>query len=107
MRKRKEGIVVAAKTPKTIKVLVEKVYQHPLYKKVVKSYKNFLVHDEENQCRVGDRVIIGETRPISRLKHFRVVEVLGKARVKTRELPAKMKKEEPSDTAAQPAEGSR
>jgi len=107
MRKRKEGVVVSAKTKKTIKVLVEKVYQHPLYKKVVKSYKNFLVHDEEGRCRVGDRVIIGETRPISKRKHFRVLEVVGSARVRTRELPAKMKKEEPSDTAAQPAAGSR
>ena len=68
------GIVVSDKVNKTIKVLVERKYQHPLFKKVLKSKKKYNVHDEENKFKNGDKVSIIECRPYSKSKKF---EVLG------------------------------
>ena len=68
------GIVVSDKENKTIKVLVERKYQHPLFKKVVKSKKKYSAHDEENKYKNGDKVSIVECRPYSKNKRF---EVLG------------------------------
>jgi len=68
------GIVVSDKENKTIKVLVERKYQHPLFKKVVKSKKKYSVHDEKNKFKSGDKVSIVESRPYSKNKRF---EVLG------------------------------
>ncbi len=72
-RKRYKGIVVSDKMDKTVVVMVERLVQHPLYKKYIKKRKKFYAHDENNECKVGDKVEIEETRPLSKLKRFRVV----------------------------------
>jgi len=64
---------------KTVVVTVERQVRHPLYERVVRGSKNFLAHDEKNQCQVGDTVRIQETRPLSRRKRWRVVEIVAKA----------------------------
>ncbi len=71
------GRVVSDKMNKTVIVAVESYRRHPLYKKLVRKTKKYAAHDEENRCRVGDVVRIVETRPLSRTKRWRVVEVLG------------------------------
>jgi len=73
----KVGVVVGKKMTKTVTVLVERQLRHPLYKKVVKKRKTFLVHDEHEKCKVGDMVRIVETRPISKRKRWRVLEIVG------------------------------
>ena len=67
------GIVVSDKENKTIKVLVERKYQHPLFKKVVKSKKKYSAHDEENKFKNGDKVSIKESKPFSKNKKFEVM----------------------------------
>jgi small subunit ribosomal protein S17 len=69
------GKVIRNKTDKTITVLVERKYQHPLYNKIIKSRKKYQAHDENNKFNVGDVVSIQESRPISKLKKFKVIEV--------------------------------
>ena len=76
MRKVREGLVVSDKMDKTIVVLVERKIKHPLYKKVIRRSKKYKAHDETNRCKVGDRVRIMETRPLSKQKCWRLVEVL-------------------------------
>ena len=78
-RQEKVGTVTSNKMQKTVVVTVERQFIHPLYKRVVRRSKKFLAHDEKNECRVGDTVRIQETRPLSRLKHWRVVQVVSKA----------------------------
>ncbi len=80
-RRRKEriGRVVSAKMTRTIVVRVERRFAHPRFKKVVRAYKKFYAHDEQSQAREGDLVRIVESRPISRLKRWRLVEVLERA----------------------------
>ncbi|MDD3341362.1 MAG: 30S ribosomal protein S17 [Bacilli bacterium] len=73
------GRVVSDKEDKTIKVLVETYKVDPLYKKRVKYSKKYTAHDEKNQAKVGDKVRITETRPISKLKRYRLVEVIEEA----------------------------
>ena len=73
------GKVVSDKTDKTITVLVETYKNHPLYHKRVKSSKKYAAHDEKNEAKIGDKVRIAETRPLSKTKHFRLVEVVEKA----------------------------
>ena len=73
------GKVVSDKTDKTITVLVETYKNHPLYKKRVKYSKKYAAHDEKNEAKVGDIVRIVETRPLSRTKRFRLVEIVEKA----------------------------
>ena len=73
------GKVVSDKCDKTITVLVETYKKDPLYGKRVKSSKKYAVHDEKNEAKVGDTVRIAETRPLSKTKHFRLVEVVEKA----------------------------
>lgn len=68
---------------KTVTVKVERSVNHPLYKRVVRRSRQFLAHDEKNECSVGDRVRIVETRPLSRRKRWRVAEVISKAEVVT------------------------
>tara|TARA_A100000164_G_scaffold302447_1_gene277864 strand:+ start:307 stop:543 length:237 start_codon:yes stop_codon:yes gene_type:complete len=68
------GVVVSDKENKTIKVMVERKYQHPLFKKVVKSKKKYSAHDETNNFKVGDKVSIIECRPYSKNKKFEVLE---------------------------------
>ena len=76
--KRKEfiGIVVSDKMEKTIVVKVERLVKHVLYKKMIKKYRKFKVHDEENLAKTGQKVRIMETRPLSKEKRWRLVEVL-------------------------------
>ena len=68
------GIVVSDKENKTIKVMIERKYQHPLFKKVVKSKKKYSAHDENNKFKIGDKVSIIESKPISKNKKFQVME---------------------------------
>ena len=79
VRKTREGIVVSDCQNKTIVVEVIRRTSHPLYKKVVKSTKKYYAHDEENKAKVGDKVTISETRPLSKLKRWRLVEVHGQS----------------------------
>ncbi len=73
------GKVISDKQDKTITVLVETYKKDPLYGKRVKSSKKYAAHDEKNEAKVGDRVRIAETRPLSKNKHFRLVEIVEKA----------------------------
>jgi small subunit ribosomal protein S17 len=75
-RKRLRGHVVSAKMQKTVMVEVMRTRRHPLYKKVLRTTKKFMVHDENEECREGDLVEIEECRPISRRKHWRVAEIV-------------------------------
>lgn len=79
-RKVREGIVVSDKMDKTVVVLEETMRLHKIYKKRVKTSKRYKVHDENNECGVGDRVRIMETRPLSKDKRWRVVTILEKAK---------------------------
>jgi len=80
LRQRRTGEVVSAKMAKTVVVQVARRVEHPKYKRVIRMAKKFYAHDEQGQCREGDRVEIEETRPLSKLKRWRVVRVLQKAR---------------------------
>lgn len=73
------GKVVSDKADKTITVLVETYKNHPLYKKRVKYSKKYTAHDEKNEAKIGDKVRIAETRPLSKTKRFRLVEIIEKA----------------------------
>ena len=79
-RKFRIGVVTSNKMDKTIVVSCEMVFAHPLYKKIIKRTTNFKAHDENNQCRIGDKVRIIETRPLSKDKRWRVVEIIEKAK---------------------------
>jgi small subunit ribosomal protein S17 len=78
-RQQKIGIVTSNKMQKTVVVTVTRQFKHPLYKKVMRRSKNFLAHDERNECRPGDMVRIEETRPLSRLKRWRVIQVIARS----------------------------
>jgi small subunit ribosomal protein S17 len=75
-RKERIGEVIANKMAKTIIVRVERRFPHPKFKKVITGYKKFYAHDEKSEARVGDRVRIQETRPLSKTKRWRLVEVV-------------------------------
>jgi small subunit ribosomal protein S17 len=75
-RKERTGEVVSNKMAKTIVVSVERRFAHPRFRKVVSGYKKFYAHDEKGEAKVGDRVRIQETRPISKLKHWRLIQVV-------------------------------
>lgn len=75
-RKVREGVVVSDKMDKTVVVLVERLVQHPVYKKYVRQRKKYKAHDPDNRCRAGDQVAIVETRPLSREKRWRVQNIL-------------------------------
>jgi small subunit ribosomal protein S17 len=79
-RKERKGVVVSDKRDKTITVAVERRTQHPKYKRVVKKTKKYTAHDEENICNEGDTVRIMETRPLSKTKRWRLVEIIEKAK---------------------------
>ncbi len=74
------GTVVSDKMDKSVVVMVERTYIHPLYKKPVRKRKKFMAHDEKNECRVGDRVRIRESRPLSRRKRWVVVDIIERAK---------------------------
>lgn len=78
-RKTRVGVVVSDKMDKTCVVAVERIVRHKLYGRRIRRTTKFKVHDEQNQCRVGDRVRIMETRPLSKEKRWRVVEILQRA----------------------------
>lgn len=80
LRKTRVGIVTSDKMDKTVVVSVKDRVQHPLYKKIVNRTIKFKAHDENNECGIGDRVMIMETRPISKDKRWRVAEIIEKAK---------------------------
>jgi 30S ribosomal protein S17 len=80
LRKTRTGMVVSDKMDKTVVVAVIDNVRHPLYKKIVKRTVKFKAHDENNACGIGDTVMIMETRPISKDKRWRVVEIIEKAK---------------------------
>ncbi|MGY2873243.1 small subunit ribosomal protein S17 [Marmoricola sp. URHA0025 HA25] len=79
-RKVREGLVVSDKMDKTVVVSVEDRVKHALYGKVLRRTSKLKVHDEQNECGVGDRVLIMETRPLSATKRWRVLQILEKAK---------------------------
>jgi small subunit ribosomal protein S17 len=78
-RRRMEGVIVSDKMDKTVMVEVTRLRRHRLYKKVIRQRRKLMAHDEENTCRVGDRVRIVESRPLSRHKHWAVETILERA----------------------------
>ena len=78
-RQSKTGVVTSAKMQKTIVVKVTRLVQHPLYKRVVRISNKFYAHDESNEARPGDTVRIVETRPLSKLKRWRLAEIVARA----------------------------
>jgi len=80
LRKTQVGIVSSDKMDKTVVVTVKERGRHPLYKKIINRTVKIKAHDEKNECQVGDKVLIMETRPISKDKHWRVVEIIEKAK---------------------------
>jgi small subunit ribosomal protein S17 len=81
LRKVREGVVVSDRMHKTIVVAVDRQVQHSKYKKFVRARKTYKVHDENNECKVGDRIRIEETRPLSRDKRWRLKAMLERAKV--------------------------
>lgn len=79
-RKTRVGTVVSDKMDKTVVVAVQDSVKHPFYKKIVKRTEKFKAHDEQNECKVGDRVEIMETRPLSHDKRWRVAQIIEKAK---------------------------
>ena len=80
LRKERTGVVVSDKMDKTIVVAVERKETHPLYGKFVKKTTKFVAQDEKNECGIGDTVRIMETRPLSKTKNWRLVEIVEKAK---------------------------
>ena len=80
LRKTRTGLVVSDKMDKTVVVAIIDNVRHPLYKKIVKRTVRLKAHDENNECRVGDRVLVMETRPLSKDKRWRVVNIIEKAK---------------------------
>ena len=80
LRKTRTGLVVSDKMDKTAVVAIEDSVKHPLYNKIIKRTIRLKVHDENNECGVGDRVKVMETRPLSKDKRWRVVEIIEKAK---------------------------
>jgi len=80
LRKERIGVVVSDKMDKSITVTIERKVKHPMYGKFVKKSKKYLVHDEKNDCGIGDTVKIMETRPLSKNKCWRLVEIIERAK---------------------------
>ena len=80
LRKVRVGMVVSDKMDKTVVIAIEENVKHPVYGKIIKRTLKVHAHDEENQCGIGDKVRIMETRPLSKTKRWRVVEVIEKAK---------------------------
>ena len=78
-RKTRIGVVASDKMEKTVVVAITRRYRHPKYKKFIKERTRYKAHDEANECRVGDRVLIEETRPLSKQKRWRVREIIERA----------------------------
>jgi len=80
LRKERVGVIVSDKMDKTVTVAAERLVQHSLYKKAIKQTKKFKAHDAQNEGRVGDKVRIAETRPLSKTKRWRLVEIIERAK---------------------------
>ncbi|AMQ00474.1 30S ribosomal protein S17 [Pedobacter cryoconitis] len=80
LRKTRTGLVVSNKMDKSVVVAVERKVKHPIYGKFVKKTTKFMAHDEKNDCGIGDTVLIMETRPLSKNKNWRLVEILERAK---------------------------
>ncbi len=80
LRKTRVGKVVSNKMDKTVVVAIEDNVKHPLYKKIIKNTIRLKAHDENNECNIGDRVLIMETRPLSKDKNWRVAQIVEKAK---------------------------
>jgi small subunit ribosomal protein S17 len=80
LRKTRIGVVSSNKMDKTINVVVERRLRHPIYGKFVKKTNKFMAHDEKNECQIGDKVRIMETRPLSKSKRWRLIEILERAK---------------------------
>ena len=80
LRKTRTGLVVSNKMDKSVVVSVERKVKHPIYGKFVKKTTKFMAHDEKNECGIGDTVLIQETRPLSKNKNWRLVEILERAK---------------------------
>ena len=80
LRKERIGVVASNKMDKTIVVVIERRTKHPIYGKFVKKSTRFFAHDEKNECNIGDTVRIMETRPLSKNKHWRPVEIIERAK---------------------------
>jgi small subunit ribosomal protein S17 len=80
LRKTRIGIVVSDKMDKTITIAIERKVSHPIYKKYFKKTTKLMAHDEKSECRVGDKVKVMETRPLSKNKRWRMVEIVEKAK---------------------------
>jgi small subunit ribosomal protein S17 len=79
VRKTRVGVVISDKMDKTVVVEVKRLVAHPLYKKIIRRRNKFKAHDPLNSCQIGDKVLIEETRPLSRGKRWRIKEILEKA----------------------------
>ena len=79
LRKERTGVVVSDKMDKTVVVQVERLVKHPMYKKYIRRRAKFMAHDEANTCAIGDKVLITESRPLSKNKQWRVSKVVEKA----------------------------
>ncbi|MCX5888978.1 MAG: 30S ribosomal protein S17 [Deltaproteobacteria bacterium] len=79
IRKTRTGLVVSDKMDKTVVVEVKRLVAHPLYHKIIRRRAKIKAHDPENSCQVGDKVLLEETRPISKDKHWRIKQILEKA----------------------------
>jgi small subunit ribosomal protein S17 len=79
LRKKRVGTVVSDKMDKTVTVEVERLVSHPIYKKYIRRKAKYHAHDEKNECRIGDRVLIVECRPLSKQKRWRVKEIVRRA----------------------------
>jgi small subunit ribosomal protein S17 len=79
MKRQMVGTVVSNKADKTVSVLVERLVKHQMYHKYIRRRTKFAAHDSQNDCQIGDKVLIAETRPISKTKRWRVVKVVEKA----------------------------
>jgi small subunit ribosomal protein S17 len=80
LRKTRTGLVVSNKMDKSVVVAVERKVKHPIYGKFVKKTTKFMAHDEKNECGIGDTVLIQETRPLSKNKNWRLVQILERAK---------------------------
>ena len=80
LRKERTGLVVSSKMDKSIVEQIERLYKHPVYGKFIKKSNKFVAHDEQNDCNEGDTVRIMETRPLSKNKNWRLVEIIERAK---------------------------
>ena len=80
LRKTRTGLVVSDKMDKTVVVAIKENVRHPMYGKVMKRTSKLKVHDENNECHIGDKILIMETRPLSKDKRWRLVEIIEKAK---------------------------